>query len=515
MDGFVHVVAEMRARAGTGFPAPEMVHWRSGCRDPALPVQSWFAMPIQLYNTLSRKLESFTTLEPGRVRMYTCGLTVYDYGHIGNFRTFVGVDILQRFLHSQGYEVDSVMNITDVDDKMIARAQAAGRDLTEFAEFYTQAFAEDCRRLRIIPAKHLVKATAFIPQMIGWIERLVASGHAYARDGSVYFRLSSFPAYGRLSGKDLGGLQDGARVDVDEYAKEEARDFVLWKAWREGEPYWESPWGRGRPGWHIECSVMAEALLGHGAHGTLDIHAGGTDLIFPHHENEIAQVEPLTGTPFARFWVHLEFLLVNGEKMSKRLGNFFTVRDLMAKGYHPSAIRYLLASVPYRRQLNFTEEGLVQAGSSLARLRALRDRIQRGPFGPGADEDLNRAVAGAKTAFFAALADNLNTAEALAAIFELVRLANTVLDDGRFGAGNQQPLQDLLQSFDDIFAVLEEDAPPETGLDEAGVEKLIEERNAARKGRDFARADALREELDKAGVWVEDMKEGGTRWHWK
>ncbi|HVB41061.1 MAG TPA: cysteine--tRNA ligase, partial [Terriglobales bacterium] len=476
-------------------------------------------MELRLYNTLTRSVEPFTPLEPGRVRMYTCGLTAYDYGHIGNFRTFVGVDILQRFLATQGYDVDSVMNITDVDDKMIARSTAAGRSLREYADFYAAAFTEDCQRLRIRPARHIVRATDFIPDMVAWIERLVASGYAYEREGSVYFRLASFPAYGRLSGKDLDGLQSGARVDVDDYAKEEARDFVLWKAWKEGEPFWESPWGKGRPGWHIECSVMAEKLLGTAAHqGTIDIHAGGTDLIFPHHENEIAQVEPLTQAPFVRFWVHMEFLLVNGEKMSKRLGNFYTVRDLMEKGYHPSAIRYLLASVPYRRQLNFTLEGLDQATSALERLRVFQDRIRRAPLPDSPDSTdagLNQAAAAASAAMVAALAENLNTAEALAAIFDLVRVANTALDAGQFGAGNRAPIQAVLDAFDEIFAVLASDAPPASALSSEAVDQLLAERDAARRIRDYARADALRRQLDDAGVLVEDIKGGGARWRWK
>lgn len=472
-------------------------------------------MPIQLYNTLTRRVEPLVPLTPGKIRMYTCGLTVYDYGHIGNFRTFVGVDILQRFLAQQGLDVDSVMNITDVDDKMIARSREAGQELRAYADVYADAFLADMRRLRIQPARHIVRATDFIADMVAWIERLVASGHAYEREGSVYFRLASFPAYGRLSGKDLGGLQAGARVDVDEYEKEEARDFVLWKAWREGEPFWDSPWGKGRPGWHIECSVMAEKLLG----TTLDIHAGGTDLIFPHHENEIAQVEPLTGAPFVRCWVHMEFLLVNGEKMSKRLGNFFTVRDLTAKGYAPSAIRYLLASVPYRRQLNFTLEGLDQAAAALARLRSFAERVrecENRPADGAANAELTAAAAAAAQGMTAALEDNLNTAQALAAIFELVRQGNTALDQGRVRAPEAAVLLRALAHFDQVFQVLAPEAPAETARPAAArIEALMAERAEARRARDFGRADALRQQLDAAGVLVEDIKGGGARWRWK
>ncbi|MGH9481206.1 MAG: cysteine--tRNA ligase [Terriglobales bacterium] len=468
-------------------------------------------MGMRLYNTLTRRVEAFEPQEAGRVKMYTCGLTVYDYGHIGNFRTFVGVDILQRFLRGRGLGLETVMNITDVDDKMIARAREAGRELREYAEFYTAAFLEDLERLRILPAKHLVRATEHIPAMVAWIERLVAAGHAYVSEGSVYFRVASFPRYGRLSGKDLEGLQAGARVDVDEYEKEEARDFALWKAWREGEPSWPSPWGRGRPGWHIECSVMAETLLG----PMLDLHAGGTDLIFPHHENEIAQVEPLTLAPFVRCWVHMEFLLVNGEKMSKRLGNFYTVRDLMEKGYHPSAIRYLLASVPHRRQLNFTLEGLDQAAAAVQRLRDFHTRLQSAKLATGETGKTGAAAAAARAEMEAALENNLNTAEALAAIFELVRVGNTALDQQAFPEAARGAWMEAMDAFDAIFCVLAPDAVAAQGLSEASVETLLEERRAARQSRDYARADALRRQLDEAGVLVEDVKGGGERWRWK
>ena len=468
-------------------------------------------MPLRLYNTLTRALEAFVPQQPGRVKMYICGLTVYDYGHIGNFRTFIGFDILQRFLAAQGLELDTVMNITDVDDKMIARAREAGRPLREYADVYAAAFREDLARLRILPPQRLVRATDFIPDMVAWIERLVAAGAAYERDGSVYFRLASFPAYGRLSGKDLAGLQPGARVDVDEYDKEQAQDFVLWKAWREGEPSWPSPWGPGRPGWHIECSVMAEKLLG----PTLDLHAGGTDLVFPHHENEIAQVEPLTHAPFARCWMHMEFLLVNGEKMSKRLGNFFIVRDLMQRGFQPSAIRYLLASVPYRRQLNFTLEGLEQAAAAVLRLRTFHERLQAAQPAAGAGP-LAAAAVHARQAMQDALADNLNVAEALAAVFELVRAGNTALDDATLRADDRAACLDALAAFDAIFCVLAPDAPPaHARLQPEQVEALLAQRRAARQARDFARADALRRQLDEAGILVEDIKGGGERWRWK
>ncbi|HXR97288.1 MAG TPA: cysteine--tRNA ligase [Terriglobales bacterium] len=466
-------------------------------------------MPIALYNTLTRKVEPFAPVTPGRVRMYTCGLTVYDYGHIGNFRTFVGVDILQRFLQSQGLALDTVMNITDVDDKMIARSNEAGRPLAEYAATYTAAFLEDMASLRILPARHIVRATDCIPDMVAWIQRLVAAGCAYERDGSVYFRLASFPAYGRLSGKDIAGLQAGARVDVDEYEKEEARDFVLWKAARPNEPTWPSPWGPGRPGWHIECSVMAEKLLG----PTLDLHCGGTDLIFPHHENEIAQVEPLTGVSFVNCWIHMEFLLVNGEKMSKRLGNFFTVRDLTEKGYRPSAIRYLLASVPYRRQLNFTLEGLDQASASLLRLRNFLDRLRHADLPPSGDP--NPAIATAREAMLAALADNLNTAEGLGAIFELVRTSNIALDRATLTTADREAIEETFRQFDEIFQVLTPDEAPAAGISDEQVNALMQERTAARAARDFQKADALRRQLESQGIVIEDVKNAAPRWRRK
>ncbi|HZT74666.1 MAG TPA: cysteine--tRNA ligase [Terriglobales bacterium] len=472
-------------------------------------------MEILLYNTLTRRLEPLVAGDGRRFRMYTCGLTVYDYGHIGNYRTFVAVDVLQRFLASQGFALETVMNITDVDDKMIERARTAGHSVAEHAAIYTQAFLEDLGRLGIQPPTHLAKATDYVPQMVAWIERLVDSGHAYASDGSVYFRVASFPAYGRLSGKDLGGLQAGARVESDQYEKEEARDFVLWKAHKPGEPSWPSPWGPGRPGWHIECSVMSMTLLGE----SFDLHAGGTDLIFPHHENEIAQAEAVTGRPFVRGWMHVEFLLVNGEKMSKSLGNFFTLRDLLDQGYRASAVRYLLASVPYRRQLNFTLEGLQQAAAAVERLMSLRDRLRQGGLAAGEDAELAAKITAARAGYVAALADNLNTAEALAAIFELVREANIALDAGRLRAANATACEELLHLFDQVFAVLtlaeREKMEASAGLDPATIEARLRERDEARRRRDFRRADAIRAELDAAGIAIEDVKGGGSRWRRK
>ncbi len=468
-------------------------------------------MEIRLRNTLTRQIEPVAPMDGRRLRMYTCGPTVYDYGHIGNFRTFVAVDLFQRFWRSQGRELVTALNLTDIDDKMIERARAAGHDVAAHAALYAEAFWADSAALGIAKADHVARATEYIPAMVAWIERLVAAGHAYASEGSVYFRVASFPAYGRLSGKDLEGLQDGARVQSDTYDKEQARDFVLWKAHKPGEPSWPSPWGPGRPGWHIECTVMSTTLLGE----TFDLHAGGVDLIFPHHENEIAQAEAATGQPFVRHWMHVEFLLVNGEKMSKSLGNFYTLRDLVAQGHRPSSIRYLLASVPYHRQLNFTLDGLHQAAAAVNRLRSFQDRLARQSWPSQENAELTAAIRAGEEKFTASLADDLNTSEALAAIFEALRQANAAMDAGEFGASHAAAFAAWLERFDAIFAVLglaaQEAAAAESGaLADAVVEEKMAARAAARARRDFARSDALRAELEAAGIIVEDRKSGAV-----
>src|SRR6202142_1710787 len=369
-------------------------------------------MPIRLYNTLSAKIEDLTPLEDNRIRMYACGPTVYDFGHIGNFRTFIAVDLLYRFLLQSGYDVRYVMNITDVDDKIIRNAARDGVTVQQYTAKYTQAFLEDSATLDIAQPT-LVRATEHIQEMAEFIAQLVAKGIAYrTEDGSYYFRIAKFPEYGKLSKKDFAGMNDGARVDVDEYDKDNARDFALWKAPKPGEASWESVIGPGRPGWHIECSVMSMEELGE----TFDLHAGGEDLIFPHHENEIAQSEALTGKTFAHFWFHARFLLVEGEKMSKSLGNFYTLRDLVLKGHKPSSIRYLLASVPYRNQLNFTFHGLQQAAVSVERLRNFRQRISAGNFPPGSNPETQTLAHETIERMRTALDDDLNTAQAQAAI---------------------------------------------------------------------------------------------------
>jgi len=463
-------------------------------------------MALRFYNTLSQRVEEFSPERDNTVRMYTCGPTVYAFAHIGNFRTFTFVDILRKCLRGNGFKLDHVMNITDVDDKIIHNAAAQHKDLRDYTAVFTQAFLDDCAALRLERPERLVAATEHIDDMAAAIARLSAGNHTYTSDGSVYFRIASFPGYGKLSHNDFSGNMAGARVDVDEYEKADARDFALWKAPKEGEKFWETPIGPGRPGWHIECSAMAIKYLGE----TLDLHAGGVDLIFPHHENEIAQSESLTGKPFARFWLHAEFLIVEGQKMSKSLGNYFTLRDVLARGYQPEAIRYLLASVPYRKQLNFTFEGLKSAATAIDRLRNFKLRLETDRYPGGENGKMKERTAAALAAFHESLNDDLNTAEALAAVFEYVRDANSAMDSGEFGAGNAQGALDFLVRFDSVFDVLR--ATAQAGqLSDAQVDALIAERAAAKKARNFARADEVRQELLDQGIVLEDTK-SGVRW---
>src|SRR5690242_10125696 len=378
-------------------------------------------MALRFYNTLAGKVEEFQPLEDKKVRIYTCGPTVYGYAHIGNYRTFVFQDILRRFLKYQGYEVLQVTNLTDVDDKTIRNAKAAGLSLRDYTNRFIEAFDVDRKLLNLEKPEIVVRATDYIGDMVKLVQTLEKKGYAYKSQGSYYFRVEKFPDYGKLSRIDLSGMRAGARVDADEYDKANVRDFVLWKAAKEGEPSWDTPLGPGRPGWHIECSVMSMKYLGE----TFDIHSGGGDLAFPHHENEIAQSEAATGKPFVRYWLHSEHLIVNGEKMSKSLGNYYTLRNLIEKGFKPSAVRYLLASVPFRRQFNFTFDGLHQAQHSIDRIRNFRFRLDKEQFPAGASADHAARAKAAIEAFDEALDDNLNTAEALAAIFDLVRDTNT------------------------------------------------------------------------------------------
>jgi cysteinyl-tRNA synthetase len=486
-------------------------------------------LPLRLYNTLSGKVEEFAPAADNTIRMYACGPTVYDYGHIGNFRTFVAVDILRRFLRQSGFTVQHVMNITDVDDKIIRNAARDKKTVQEYTRTYEEAFLEDMGSLNLQRPEKMVRATEHIREMAEFISALEKKGIAYrTEDGSYYFRIAKFPEYGKLSKKDFAGMEVGARVDVDEYEKDDARDFALWKSPKEGEAFWESPIGPGRPGWHIECSVMSMKYLG----DSFDLHAGGEDLIFPHHENEIAQSESLTSKTFARHWMHVRFLLVEGEKMSKSAGNFFTLRDLLVKGHKPSSIRFLLTSVPYRKQLNFTFAGLEQGAKSVERLRTFESRMRMSQLPAGTNAHAQEAATKAKNEMRAGMEDDLNTAYASAAIFDMVREANTLADRGELREGDKATLLEALQQFDEIFAVLKDDDAekmkvamewarshgilkdsdvPAEGMSDAEITRLIEERNAAKKARDFARSDAIRKQLSDADIVVEDTKDG-IRW---
>ena len=472
---------------------------------------------IRFHNTLGGRIEPFVPLKSDAVRMYTCGPTVYDYAHIGNFRTFVFQDILRRFLKLRGYKLNHVMNLTDVDDRIIANSAAAGLSLRDYTEKYAQAFFDDCKTLNIEAPEHWIRATDHINEMVKLIEHLQQNTFTYASDGSIYYRIAKFPRYGKLSNIDVTGIQPGARVDVDRYEKESARDFALWKAAKPGEHFWETSIGKGRPGWHIECSAMAMKYLGE----TLDIHTGGIDLAFPHHENEIAQSEAASGKPFVRYWLHAEHLLVEGEKMSKSLGNFYTLRDLFAKGYKPSALRFALASVPYRKQFNFTFDGLQQATSSVERLRNFAARLAQGKFPAGSNEKMAGRIAEAADEFDAGLSDDLNTARALASAFDLLREANIFMDKNEFRHRDVTPIQEFLASFDRVFAVMQDDdaaklsalgfGPQTAGLTDAEIEKLISERQAARQRRDFAASDRIRNQLADYGIILEDSRDGTVR----
>src|SRR6202521_5456447 len=408
---------------------------------------------IRLHNTMSNRLEPLQPLHKGEVRIYTCGPTVYDFAHIGNFRTFMFQDVLRRFLRSRGLRVLQVMNLTDVDDRIIANAAAAGVSIREYTEKYIQAFLADMDSLHLEAPEEVVRATDHIEDMVTLIKQLQEKGLTYTSEGSIYYRIANFPAYGKLSKIDISGMKAGVRVDSDRYEKDDARDFALWKAPKPGEHFWQTEIGPGRPGWHIECSAMAMKYLGE----TLDIHTGGVDLTFPHHENEIAQSEAATGKQFTHYWLHAEHLLVGAEVMSKSKGNFATVRELLSQGHKPSSLRFLLASVPYRRQLNFTPESLQGAASSVERLRTFAERIRSGKFPEGASPAIAERAAKSRDEFDLGLADDLNTAQALAAIFDLVREANTAMDRGEFRQGDAAPVLDVMDTFDTIFAVLRDD----------------------------------------------------------
>ena len=467
---------------------------------------------LRLYNTLSRQEEAFAPARDNTVRMYACGLTVYARGHIGNFRTFVCVDVLRRTLkYLCGHTVDGVMNYTDVDDKTIAGSVKAGKPLREYTEEWVNAFRSDVELLGIEMPEHTPRATddANMQAMCDMVMALERNGHTYDRDGSIYFKIATLPTYGRLARLDQQSLHVGASVDLDEYSKDDARDFVLWKGAKPGEPTWECAGLPGRPGWHIECSAMALRLLD-GA--PIDIHAGGVDLIFPHHENEIAQAEGATKQTFSRFWVHVEHLFVENEKMSKSLGNVFTVPDIVAKGFRPSALRYLLLSSHYRKQLNFTWSGMEQAEESLRRVVDFLVRLD-GVTGQGKSEEIEAAAIKARDAFKAALESDLNTAAGLAALFDLVKSGNAAIDAGKMSAADAALVRSTIEDLDRVLGVVSlrraEDAKPPMPVEE--IERMIEGRKAAKQRRDFAEADRIRTSLADRGVLLEDNP-SGTRW---
>lgn len=473
-------------------------------------------MALRLYNTLGRRVEEFAPADGRTVRLYTCGPTVYDRAHIGNFRAFVWEDLLRRYLRWKGWEVEQVMNITDVDDRTIRAALERGTTLEEVTRPVEEAFFEDWRTLGLEPVEHNPRATEHVPQMIALIRRLEEGGYTYERDGSVYFAIGRFPGYGRLIELDPAALRAAGRIEGDEeYSKDDPRDFVLWKGGeRTGEgavAVWDSPWGAGRPGWHLECSAMAMEYLGE----TLDIHTGGTDNIFPHHVNEMAQSEAATGRPFARFWLHAAHLLVDGAKMSKSLGNFHTLESLVDRGYRASAIRFLLLSGHHRQNLNFTLDGLDAAARSVERLHLFAERVRGADDAPGNAEAAAAARRWRET-FEAALDDDLNVADALAATFELVREGNALLDEAAPGdrAGVAAALRPALAAFDRVFGVLSlrsREAGEVDGDLAAWVDERLAARTEARKVRDFARADAIRDELAARGVTIEDTPQG-PRW---
>ncbi len=462
---------------------------------------------LRFHNTLTGRMEDFVPLEGNKVRLYICGPTVWNFAHIGNFRSFVFGDILRRYLKFKGFEVEHVMNLTDVDDRIINESKKSDKTIQDFVAPFIDAFWEDIDALGIERPEHAPRATEHIAEMVALIESLLKNGKAYESDGSIYFRISAFPDYGKLSKISFAGNETGGsgRVDTDKYEKEDARDFALWKLVGGDEtPGWDAPFGRGRPGWHIECSAMSMKYLGE----SFDIHGGGIDLQFPHHENEIAQSEAATGKQFAKYWLHGEFLKIDNEKMAKSLGNEYTLRDILGKGFSPLAIRYLLLSVPYGKQLNFTFEGLKGAETTVGRLQQFRRLLAESPAESGSDSRTGSMIETALGEFEAAMDDDLNTSVALASVHNLVRELNSVIaSDSLFEDDRQTALQAVTR-FDSVLGIFGQQA--EIQLDEE-IERLIEERQEARRNRDFAKSDEIRDRLLAEGIILEDTKEG-VRW---
>ncbi len=463
-------------------------------------------MALKFYNTLTRKLEEFNSIHPGEVRLYTCGPTVYNHAHIGNFRAYMFEDLLRRYLKYRGYKVTQVMNLTDIDDKTIKGSIAKGVSLDEYTAVYIKGFFEDIDALRIERAEHYPPATTHIPEMVALVKKLLDRGVAYRAGNDIYFSIAKFPHYGKLSHMDLSQLQAGAsqRVAADEYEKEQVSDFALWKGWdpADGNVFWETEIGKGRPGWHLECSAMSMKYLGE----QFDIHTGGVDNMFPHHENEIAQSEAATGKPFVNYWLHCAHLVVDGKKMSKSLGNFYTVRELLDQGHPAVAIRFLLMSTHYRASLNFTFDGLDGAKAAIQRLRDFIDNLPNGiknvPSGK-VDEYVDRV----KQGFTDGLDDDLNISPALAAIFDFVRDINRLIVEGGISSDDAAKVIATMEGFDSVLGVLHKET---VSLDQE-VEALIAERIAARKARDFKRSDAIRDQLLAMGIVLEDTPQG-TVW---
>ncbi|MBW3565861.1 MAG: cysteine--tRNA ligase [Acidobacteria bacterium] len=461
--------------------------------------------PLRFFNTLTRTTEDFVPLREGKVGIYSCGPTVYSEVHIGNLRTFLWNDLLRRYLVWKGFDVTFVMNITDIDDKIIRDSAAAGESLETFTERYTEGFFRNLDALRIRRADIHPKATDHIDEMVGIITRLGENGHTYQSEGSTYFEIATWKEYGRLSRLDLGNASSQSRLDSDEYDKDDARDFALWKAKKAGEPSWETPIGAGRPGWHIECSAMAMKYLG----STFDIHTGAVDLIFPHHENEIAQSEGATGVPFVRYWLHGEHLIMQDQKMSKSLGNVYRLSELLDEGYTPLQVRHALLSVPYRTRLNFTTKSLEDSAQALERLELFllrMDEIADGSSGDDGNDDLARRL---RAGFEDAMDDDLNTAAALGAIFTILREVNSLADQGRLAASDARSIAGMLRSIDEVLDLL----PRREALDDE-IQALVDARDQARRSRNFAESDRLRDELASRGIILEDTP-SGTRWRRK
>lgn len=466
---------------------------------------------LKLYNTLTREKETFIPLVPGEVRIYSCGPTVYGHPHIGNYRTFLWSDLLRRYLEWRGFRVTQIMNITDVDDRIIQNAKSAGKDIYSYTEPYISSFFEGLTKLRVHPADAYPRATDYIPQMVRLVDRLNEQGHTYVADGSSYFRVTSLPGYGKLSRIQVDAASEFSRIESDNYDKESARDFVLWKAKKEGEPSWSTSLGEGRPGWHLECSAMSMEFLGE----TFDIHTGAVDLIFPHHENEIAQSEGATGKPFVRYWIHGEHLNIEQQKMSKSLGNIFSLAEIEEMGYEPLALRYSLISVPHRTKLNFTTQSLDDAKNALQRIESFFLRLDEiaasaphdaAQSGGDADELIGRFLIDFQTT----MDDDLNTAGALGALFTFIRDANIAIDAGRIRSSDAEGLRSALRRIDPILDIY----PKRTRSLDADIERMIEARNEARQNRNFAEADRIRDELLGRGIMLEDTP-GGTRWRRK